>query len=60
MIMPVSIAGWGVRESGMVIGLGYFGVHSESALALSVLYGISTLLVTIPGLFLWLFKENNQ
>lgn len=52
--LPVSIAGWGVREGVMVVGLGYAGVGLEQALALSVLYGLSLLAVSIPGGFFWL------
>ena len=59
MVVPVSIAGWGVRESGMVIGLGYFGVDPEYALALSILYGATVLIVTLPGLLLWSFNKSN-
>lgn len=54
MVAPISIAGWGVRESSMVFGLGYFGVNPEHALALSLAYGLTALIVTIPGLFFWL------
>lgn len=59
MVVPVSIAGWGVRESGMVVGLGYFGVEPEYALALSILYGATVLIVTLPGLLLWSFNKSN-
>ena len=52
--VPVSIAGWGVREGVMVVGLGYIGVVAEEALALSILYGISLLIVGLPGGFFWL------
>ncbi|MBT3197021.1 MAG: flippase-like domain-containing protein, partial [Gammaproteobacteria bacterium] len=37
--IPISIAGWGVREGIVVMGLGYVGVEAEVALALSILYG---------------------
>ena len=43
MVVPISIAGWGVREGVMVVGFGYLGVVSEVALALSILYGLSML-----------------
>jgi uncharacterized protein (TIRG00374 family) len=59
MVVPVSIGGWGVRESGMVVGLGYFGVEPEYALALSILYGATVLIVTLPGLLLWSFNKSN-
>jgi uncharacterized protein (TIRG00374 family) len=52
--VPVSIAGWGVREGVMVVGLGYAGIASEEALALSILYGLSLLAVSLPGGIVWL------
>jgi len=53
--LPISLNGWGVRESAMIIGLGLFGIEKEKALALSILVGILTLLslvsLAIPTLF---------
>jgi len=54
--IPISIAGWGLREGMMILGLGYINIHPEQALALSILYGISLLLVSIPGGLIWLFN----
>jgi Lysylphosphatidylglycerol synthase TM region len=34
MTVPVSIAGWGVRETAMVVAFGFVGVSGDSALAL--------------------------
>ena len=48
MIIPISIAGWGIREGAMVVGLGYYAVPTESALALSVVYGIVMIVVSLP------------
>ena len=59
MVVPISIAGWGVREGVMVVGLGYLGVASEAALALSILYGLSMLAVAIPGGVIWALKRNH-
>ena len=52
--IPLSIAGWGVREGVMVVGLGYVGIAPEEALALSILYGLLTLVVALPGALAWL------
>jgi len=52
--IPLSIAGWGVREGVMVVGLGYVGIAPEEALALSILYGLLTLVVALPGVLTWL------
>jgi glycosyltransferase 2 family protein len=56
MIIPISIAGWGVREGVMVVGFSYLGVTTEAALAISILYGLVMLIVALPGGFLWLVK----
>lgn len=54
MTVPISIAGWGVREGVMVVGLGYAGIQAEHAVALSVLYGLLLLAVALPGGLAWL------
>jgi uncharacterized membrane protein YbhN (UPF0104 family) len=53
-LLPVSLAGWGVRELALVIALGSFGVPAEAALATSVLLGFCTILVGLPGGLIWL------
>jgi glycosyltransferase 2 family protein len=52
--VPISIAGWGVREGVMVVSLGYLGVAPEQALVLSILYGVLMLISSAPGLLIWL------
>ena len=59
MVVPISIAGWGVREGVMVVGFGYLGVASEAALALSILYGLLMLVVALPGGVVWALKRNH-
>jgi uncharacterized protein (TIRG00374 family) len=54
MAAPVSIAGWGVREGAMVIALGFVGIDSHDALALSVLLGAATVCGALPGGLVWL------
>lgn len=48
--IPISFAGWGLRESAMVTGLGYTGISAGDALAVSVIFGIAQLVVGFPGL----------
>jgi glycosyltransferase 2 family protein len=60
-LMPISIAGWGVRESVMIIGLGYINVPPEQALALSILYGLLMGMISLPGGVIWLMiNRDNQ
>ena len=56
-VIPISIAGWGVREGVMVVLLGLIGISSESALALSILYGIILTIVGLMGGIFWLFER---
>ncbi|MCQ8103103.1 flippase-like domain-containing protein [Methylomonas sp. SURF-2] len=51
--LPISIGGWGVRESAMVALFGIVGVPNEKSLLLSVLYGVVMMLASLPGGFLW-------
>ena len=53
MMLPISIAGWGIREGAMIIGLGFLGVGAENAFALSLLYGLLMLSISIPGGVIW-------
>jgi uncharacterized membrane protein YbhN (UPF0104 family) len=52
--LPVSVAGWGVRESAVVAGFGLVGVPKESALLMALSFGLACLLVSLPGGWLWL------
>lgn len=53
-LIPLSFAGWGIREAAMVVMLGYAGVTPVLALSLSVLFGVALLAASLPGLVLWL------
>lgn len=52
-MIPISIAGWGVREGAMVTAFGFVGVAAEDAFVLSVLFGFTVMIVGIPGGILW-------
>lgn len=54
MALPVSLAGWGMREGAMVAGFALFGVAPEGALLVSLLIGISVLFMALPGAAVWL------
>lgn len=56
-LLPIAVAGWGVREGAAVVGYGLFGVTPEAALTVSVTFGLTLLIVSLPGaLFLWISK----
>lgn len=52
--LPISIGGWGVRETAMIGLLGIVGVAPADALLLSVQIGLISILVSLPGGLLWL------
>jgi uncharacterized membrane protein YbhN (UPF0104 family) len=58
--LPISIAGWGAREVAMVTVFGLVGVPAAQATALSVLFGLSGLLIALPGGLFWLMLRNAQ
>jgi hypothetical protein len=62
-VLPISLAGWGVREVTVVALLGMLGVEDEAALLLSIEFGLLAMLVSLPGGVLWLFvgrSSNNS
>jgi uncharacterized protein (TIRG00374 family) len=52
-VLPVSFAGWGLREGAMVATLGLFGISKEEAFCLSVVFGLIQLIASLPGIFIW-------
>ena len=56
--VPISIGGWGVREGAMVFGFAMVGVPEDASFALSVLYGLLVLLVSLLCGPAWLFGRN--
>lgn len=49
-MLPISIGGWGVRESSMIIGLGLVGVPADTALLVSIIIGLSFVIGSLPGI----------
>lgn len=53
-VIPVSIAGWGVREGAMVGLFSLLGADKTAVLMMSLLYGIMLFVVSLPGLVIFL------
>ncbi len=51
--LPISIAGWGLREGAMVVAFGYVQVPPPAALAVSLVFGLIVLAASLPGALLW-------
>jgi uncharacterized membrane protein YbhN (UPF0104 family) len=52
--IPISFAGWGLREGAMVALFAFAGLGADTALALSLAFGAGYLVASLPGCALWL------
>jgi hypothetical protein len=59
-MLPISFAGWGVRELGMVTAFGFVGVPAGQAGALSIAFGLVVLASALPGGLLWFVGGRRQ
>jgi len=55
--LPISLAGWGVREGFFVYTFGQFGVDNATSISISIIYGLLVLIFSIPGSATWLLKN---
>jgi len=58
--LPISIAGWGVREGAMVTAFGLVGVPAEGALVLSLMFGLWGIAMGLPGGVIWLLSRDRK
>jgi len=59
-IAPISLAGWGVREGGMIGLFLLIGADKTLVLSMSVLYGLVLLAASLPGLYLFLMSRHKS
>jgi uncharacterized membrane protein YbhN (UPF0104 family) len=52
-MLPISVAGWGVREGAMIAALSLVGVPGHASLAVSICYGLCLVVVSLPGALVW-------
>jgi len=57
-ILPVSLAGWGVREGAMIGFFLLIGADKAAVLSFSILYGLLNLVASLPGFFVYLGQRN--
>ena len=55
-MLPISIAGWGVREATMGLAFGYAGLMTNEGVNVSLLFGAVSFLVGIFGGLVWIFS----
>jgi uncharacterized membrane protein YbhN (UPF0104 family) len=57
-MLPISIAGWGVREGAMVGALAAVGVPAHQSLALSICFGLALVIISLPGGLMWFLSRH--
>jgi glycosyltransferase 2 family protein len=55
-MLPISIAGWGVREATMGLAFGYAGLMTNEGVNVSLLYGAVSFIVGAFGGLVWIFS----
>lgn len=58
-MLPISFAGWGLREGAMVVAFRLVGVPAEAALGASILFGLCLLVSSSPGIAIWLGERRH-
>lgn len=56
-LAPVTISGWGLRESAMVVTFGVLGAEEGRMFATSVLLGLVMIGVGLPGGVIWILEK---
>jgi uncharacterized membrane protein YbhN (UPF0104 family) len=55
-MLPISIAGWGVREATMGLAFGYAGLMTNEGINISLLFGAVSFMVGAFGGLVWIFS----
>jgi len=55
-MLPISIAGWGVREATMGLAFGYAGLATNEGINVSLLFGAVSFVVGAFGGLVWIFS----
>jgi hypothetical protein len=56
-MLPISIAGWGVREATMMVAFGYAGLNQTDGTMISLLSGVTSFAVGAIGGLVWVLSR---
>jgi uncharacterized protein (TIRG00374 family) len=59
-LMPISVSGWGVRESALIAAFSALQVPAAQSLAVSLSYGLGMVIISLPGGLLWLLARRQS
>jgi uncharacterized protein (TIRG00374 family) len=57
-ILPISLAGWGIREGALIGFFLLIGAEQSKVLTFSILYGLTALVASLPGLLVYLTQKH--
>lgn len=60
MMLPISMAGWGIREGAMVYFGALIGIAHPASLAISLLSGLILIINSIPGFYYYFIRRDKQ
>ncbi len=58
--IPISVAGWGVREAAMVAAFAFIGVADADAFSLSLIFGVAVVVSSLPGGLIFLLSNDRN
>jgi glycosyltransferase 2 family protein len=59
-MLPISLAGWGVREGAAIVAFGALGLPADQALGASIAFGLIVAAVSMLGGVLWLVDRRQM
>jgi glycosyltransferase 2 family protein len=59
-MLPISLAGWGLREGAAVVAFGALGLPADQALGASIAFGLTLAAVSMLGGILWLVDRREM
>jgi glycosyltransferase 2 family protein len=59
-MLPISLAGWGVREGAAIVAFGALGLPADQALGASIAFGLIVAAVSMLGGVLWLLDHRQM
>jgi uncharacterized membrane protein YbhN (UPF0104 family) len=60
MILPLSISGWGIRETSVAAILGLWGIEASLVILASIFYGLLTIVNYLPGAYQLMLRKNEH
>jgi uncharacterized membrane protein YbhN (UPF0104 family) len=59
-LLPIAIGGWGLREGAIIAAMAQVGMPAEQSLVLSIAFGISLVILGLPGGAFWFIRSRKE